>query len=196
MANWSPLGTEVPLPGMPEWTTQTSEIAPPPVLNPTPAAVAAFARKIVKAPGSGCWYWTGSISKPDGYGRITWQHHGVTRTLSAHRFALLVSGIVVGDGEIAEHECNEPLCVRVGDGHLRVTTQAENIQSARDRGRHKGRQLVVDSRQRYARSLRIRAALLHGWDANAVATALQGGADAEQLLLDLEPDNVIKAEEP
>ncbi len=182
----TPLAVQPLLPGMPEPEPAAPATYDAKALHPTAAAIAAFHRKIVKAPGRGCWYWTGSISKPDGYGRITWQHQGRTRTLSAHRFALLVSGVALGDCDVAEHECNEPLCVRVGDGHLRVTSQAENIQSARDRGRHHGRQRVVDSRQRYARSIRLRAALQHGWNAQAVAAALEPPSDSNQLHFDFE----------
>ncbi|MGV0412252.1 hypothetical protein [uncultured Corynebacterium sp.] len=68
---------------------------------------------VVKSP-QGCWLWVGSISSPDGYGRFTWQRGNRQRTVAAHRFALLITGESFGPGEVAEHECNEPLCVRVG----------------------------------------------------------------------------------
>src|SRR5699024_3983242 len=80
-------------------------------LSPTQAAIARFWSRVVRSPD--CWIWTGaisgSVSDGDGYGRITWRRDGVSRTMSAHRFALLLA---YGDGTanvVAEHRCYEPL---------------------------------------------------------------------------------------
>jgi hypothetical protein len=77
---------------------------------------------------SGCHLWTGSHDR-DGYGYF-WDG----RTVKAHRFALeLALGPLAG--ATALHDCDTPACVRVGPGHLRVGTQAENIADRTAKGR-------------------------------------------------------------
>jgi hypothetical protein len=133
-----------------------------------------FWNTVVKGPGSSCWIWCGAVSSPDGYGRFTWQHGSVRRTLSAHRVALLLERGELPNDMVGEHCCCEPLCVRVDPQHLRVTSQSANIAHAVRLGRHAGGRPVVDSADRYARSLRVRAAVSAGWDEAALRSA-QGG---------------------
>lgn len=142
-------------------------------------AVARFWRHVVKSPS--CWFWTGAISSPDGYGRFTWQRNGRTRSLSAHRVALLVSGYPLDAGSVGDHECNEPLCVRVGAGHVRVATQAENIGYAVSLGRHRGNRPAVVSTNRVERSRKIRAALANGWDETRFLRAVSQCGDEPTL---------------
>lgn len=143
-----------------------------PYLRVTPDAVSHFWRQVVKGPGEHCWIWVGAISTPDGYGRISWQVDGQRRTLSSHRFALLLDhDDVLPDGVVGEHSCCEPLCVRVGDEHLRLTTQSANISYAVARGRHNSNKKVVDSDQRAGRSFRVRAAVKDGWNLRALRVA-------------------------
>lgn len=121
-----------------------------------------FTKNVIKT--SHCWVWTGAISSPDGYGRFTIQRNNKQRTIPVHRFALLVAGYSL-DGFVGEHECNEPLCVRVGEGHLRVSTQAENLAYAVSLGRHQGN--VPTSRfsgDRVSRSRAVRQLALEGWN--------------------------------
>ena len=129
-------GVEVPLPGL-------ELLAPAPVpsgarrrsrpysatLPPTQAAIDAFFSRVVKAPGNGCWFHIAAISGIDGYTRLTWRSDGVSRTESGHRFALLLAG-QLADGVVAEHRCNEPLCVRVDPGHVVASTQSANLRYA------------------------------------------------------------------
>lgn len=70
----------------------------------------------------GCWLW---IPKPDvsGYGRF--RLNG--KILYAHRVALVLAGVPLPEGLYGCHGCNNKICVRVGDGHLRADTQSENI---------------------------------------------------------------------
>lgn len=129
-----------------------------------------------------CWYWVGAISIPDGYGRFTWQRDGVQRTLAAHRFSLLASGQNI-EGQVAEHHCNEPLCVRVGGKHVFASTQAANVAYAVRLGRHRGNLRTVSEGQGgAARSLRIRGALSEGWDQEAYLRAVTE-VDQDQSLL-------------
>ena len=146
------------------------------------AVIESFFRHVVKSP-HGCWLWTGSISSPDGYGRFTWQRDSRQRTISAHRFALLASGVEFGPGEVAEHECNEPLCVRPGPGHVRKTTQRENLAYAVELGRHTGNRVaVIALSSRVERSRRVREALADGWDEDKYRAAIFGVSGDQQTL--------------
>jgi len=98
--------------------------------------VARFWAKVTRTPG--CWWWGGAVSHPDGYGRITWTQDGVRRTLSAHRFALLLELGALGHDTFVEHYCNETLCVRVDQRHIRPGTQSANLRYAVSLGRHRG----------------------------------------------------------
>ena len=60
-------------------------------LRPDEKAICRFWSNVVCGPGSACWLWVGPISTPDGYGRFSWQVGGHRRTVSAHRFALMIS---------------------------------------------------------------------------------------------------------
>lgn len=135
-------------------------------LDPTPAAVDRFWSHVVKAPGRGCWVWVAAISSPDGYGRITWRSSGRSRTLSAHRFALVLEHGEAAAGAVAEHRCNEPLCVRTNDDHVILSTQSANLAYAVSCGRAIGNQppVLADGRSRVQRSRDVRAAVVNGWN--------------------------------
>lgn len=137
-------------------------------LPPTQAAIGAFWSRVVKAPGAGCWIWTGAVS--DGYGRISWRSGGVSRTEYAHRFALVIAGGLAG-GAIGEHRCNEPLCVRVDPAHLISSTQSANLLYAVACGRTGIIRSLAQRRDRQARALAVRDAVTDGWDAGAYARA-------------------------
>ncbi len=49
---------------------------------------------------------------------------GERRTLSAHRFALLLAAGTLDHQTFGEHHCNETLCVRVDPTHLHPGTQS------------------------------------------------------------------------
>lgn len=167
---------DVPLPGLelpPRGSSSTPSSRSRPyssTLPPTPAAIRAFSSRVVKAPGQGCWLWTGAISAGDGYGRITWRHGATSRTESAHRFALLIADQLT-DGVVGEHRCNEPLCVRVDEGHLIASTQAANLRYAVACGRTGIIRTLLYRQDRHARSLAVRAAVADGWNAVAYTRA-------------------------
>ncbi|MCS5480604.1 hypothetical protein NYP18_13180 [Corynebacterium sp. YIM 101645] len=131
-----------------------------------------FWRHVVRGEGEQCWIWVGAISSPDGYGRFTWQIDRRRRTVSAHRVALMIAhgGELPGD-LVGEHFCCEPLCVRVADDHLRLTTQATNLARAVALGRHSSNRQVVASYDRAQRSYRVREAVLEGWNETALRAA-------------------------
>lgn len=172
-ADWA---LDVPLPG---FDFVPSPGPPTPVrhsrpysstLPPTQAAIDAFWSRIVKAPGEGCWFHLAAISGVDGYTRLSWRRDGISRTESGHRFALLLAG-QLHDGVVAEHRCNEPLCVRVDPGHVIASTQTANLRYAVACGRAGAIRNPDQHTDRHARSLAVRDALRRGWDPEAYARA-------------------------
>lgn len=131
---------------------------------------------------SRCWYWTGAISTPDGYGRVNWRRNNRQRTLSAHRFALMLSHPALSDQVVGAHRCNMPLCVRVDAAHVGIESQSANIAYAVTLGRHRGPhpQSVIN---RAALSLGVREYLLGGGDPDRVPftsdTTMVGSSDNE-----------------
>lgn len=102
---------------------------------------------------------------------ITWRRGGISRTMSAHRFALLVAYGDSSAGTVGEHRCNEPLCVRVDDAHLIPSTQTANLLYAVACGRAGAHRVSGDGRTRAERSRAVRAAVSGGWDPEAYARA-------------------------
>nr|WP_094713581.1 hypothetical protein [Rhodococcus sp. 06-418-1B] len=132
-----------------------------------------FWKKVVTTPT--CFYWRGSVSFPDGYGRFTFTDGDTPRTLSAHRVALLLAYGDLADGIVGEHDCDETLCVRVADGHLKRGTQSANLAHAVAAGRHLGPTPAGgDPRGRYGRAVAIRDAVAHGYDPDLLHAALAG----------------------
>jgi len=126
--------------------------------------------KVTRTPE--CWWWCGAVSNPDGYGRITWTQDGTRRSLSAHRFALLLYLGRLDHDTFVEHYCNETLCVRVDAQHIRPGTQSANLRYAVALGRHRGSLPGAgDPRGRHARALAIRTALATGYDPVTLADA-------------------------
>lgn len=164
----------------PAVSTSRVPVIPDPDLPLTQRAQRRFWQRVVRGEGDQCWIWVGAISSPDGYGRFTWQHNRRRRTVSAHRVALMIAhnGELPAD-LVGEHYCCEPLCVRVGVGHLRLTTQAINLARAVALGRHVSNHEVVASYDRAARSFRVRDAVLGGWNEQALRAA-QGGIPAPE----------------
>lgn len=155
-------GLSVPCPSTSKQTRSNTIVSYDGNLDFTERDVERFTKNVIKT--SHCWVWTGAISSPDGYGRFTIQRNNKQRTIPAHRFALLAAGYSL-TGFVGEHECNEPLCVRVGAGHLRVSTQSENLAYAVALGRHQGNMPTSRfSSDRVSRSRAVRQLALDGWD--------------------------------
>jgi len=94
------------------------------------------------------------------------------RTLSAHRFALLLAAGTLDHHTFGEHHCNETLCVRVAPTHLHPGTQSANLRYAVSLGRHRGcLPTNIDPRGRHGRAHAIRAALTGGYDPLRLAAA-------------------------
>jgi len=173
------------LPGLEFLTPPPAAAAEPETVPaPSPATIARYWSKVVKTPT--CWWWTGAISSPDGYGRITYSTNGVPGTLSAHRFALLLTNGELPATMVCEHGCNETLCVRVDPEHAHAGTQTVNLRYAVSLGRHRGsRPGNIDPRGHYHRALAIRAALADGYDPIRLAHAREDALIATAPLFDL-----------
>lgn len=86
--------------------------------------VARYRAKVVVVDCSDCRWWTGAVSGR-GHGRF-WLAPG--RVVVAHRFAFaLVHGVaVLAAVEVLGHRCDNPLCQRVGPGHVVPSSYVEN----------------------------------------------------------------------
>lgn len=145
------------------------------------AEIARFKSHVVCGPAaSDCDIWTGAIGA-DGYGRFYLTRDGVGLCVRPHRYALAMACGAVAAGVLGLHECDNPVCVKVAaDGeieHVVAGSQGDNMERMSKMRRGGGRYLVRrgDSRNaRRARSVALREAVQHGWDAAAVEAALLG----------------------
>lgn len=118
-----------------------------------PGVVARFVARIVTVPGSECSWWTGAVSGR-GHGRF-WLAPG--RVMIAHRFAFaMVCGVdALAKTRILGHRCDNPLCQRIGPGHVVASSAVQNRREWASRRRLAGNPLN-DPRgpRRRARALR------------------------------------------
>lgn len=125
---------------------------------------------------SDCDIWTGAIGS-DGYGRFRVNRGGYVFSLRPNRYALALADGKLSAGVLALHECDNPICVRVGDRHVIPGTQSENISRMvrMSRGGGPGGCRHGDLRDvRRERSVALRDAVRGGWDDDAVEAALIG----------------------
>ena len=87
-----------------------------------PATVQRFRSKVVQVPGSHCLWWTGAVSGR-GHGRFWFG-----RVVIAHRFAFALASSVeaLDQVRVLGHRCDNPLCQRVGPGHVVASSAAQN----------------------------------------------------------------------
>jgi len=107
-----------------------------------------------------CHVWMGAVGS-DGYGRlaINNQQDGA-RVLTPHQVAARLGFGPIPEGATLLHHCEVRLCCRYDTGHVRVGTQAENMQDAVRRGRAVGpRPGRTDLRGKVGASRAIQAAL-------------------------------------
>lgn len=157
---------------------------PEPLAVGGPSEVARFDSFVVRGPfESSCAIWTGAVAD-DGYGRFWLMRGGKQRVVRPHRYALARAlGAPLGDDVTALHMCDNPICVHVTlSGAERVRhvvdgTQSVNLLEMAAKGRGGGRRqrglwFGPDRAARAARSRRLREAVRHGWDEDAVQSAL------------------------
>ena len=83
-----------------------------------PDELARFWSKVNKS--DSCWLWTGSLARK-GYGLFfLWP-----KSMPAHRFAFQMVNRALMPGEVVDHLCNNPSCVR--PAHLEGVSQGKNI---------------------------------------------------------------------
>lgn len=92
-----------------------------------PASDALFQAKIKSDP-SGCWLWTGFLSKL-GYGELT--RHG--KKAAAHRVAYTIWIAEIPDGMHVLHKCDVPACCN--PEHLFLGAHADNMRDMAQKGR-------------------------------------------------------------
>ncbi|MBB4138071.1 hypothetical protein [Gordonia humi] len=139
--------------------------------------IARFATYCVPGPREGsCTIYTGAIGD-DGYGRFWVGRAGGPSVVRAQRFAYAAVYGWIDGGVVAMHECDNPICVRAGAGHVVPGTQADNLAHMAHRGRGGGSGYGrggtgLDRQARRARALALRDAVAAGWDDRAVQAAL------------------------
>jgi hypothetical protein len=147
-----------------------------------PTTVERFRGKVARVPGSACSWFTGAITGR-GHGRF-WlaarERRGVV--VVAHRFAWAVA-VGVDDLQsrpVLAHGCDNPLCQRIGPGHVQPSTAARNRAEFLMRRETVGSPLR-DARGSLGRALELRAALLDQRPGALAAAQARGmGADAAQ----------------
>ncbi len=78
-----------------------------------------------------CWPWTGRTNNK-GYGQAP-----MKVDVLAHRaIAVLFGGLRYGSTDVVMHTCDNPACIN--PAHLRIGTQAENLQDSSRKGRKSG----------------------------------------------------------
>ena len=144
--------------------------------------IARFTSHVVCGPtASDCNIWTGAIGA-DGYGRYYLIRQGMGLCVRPHRYALAMACGALAAGVLGLHECDNPVCVKIAadtdpQQHVVSGSQGDNMERMarmrRGGGRHAARRF--DSRGvRRERSVALRDAVRHGWDAAAVQAALLG----------------------
>ena len=93
-----------------------------------------FWAKVDKSAGpSGCWLYMG-FRKWDGYGWLQRYVGGKPRSLTAHRYAWILTHGEPEKGLSIMHECDNPPCCN--PAHLRLGTHKDNMADCRRKGRH------------------------------------------------------------
>lgn len=96
-------------------------------------AVDGFWAKVNKAAGPmGCWVYTG-FRKWDGYGWLQRHVGGIPRSLTAHRYAWILTHGEPPAGAHIMHKCDNPPCCN--PAHLQLGTHDENMKDMAAKGR-------------------------------------------------------------
>lgn len=142
---------------------------------------------VVKGPAENdCWIWTGAIAD-DGYGRFWTSTPDGQKVIRPHRYAVeQVTGENLTPSTITRHACDLPICVHADLNematHLTVGDLDANSldRMIRNRVRNGHDTLTGTGMARKARAERMRALRdhirAHGYDADAVRTAIAGAA--------------------
>lgn len=132
--------------------------------------VARFRSRVVHT--DACAIWLGALGS-DGYGRFALRTGGRQRTVTPHQVAAVLAWGPLAAGATLLHDCDVRLCVRTEPGHVRVASQAENMQQAVRRGRSRGpRPGLVDVRGYVGQARAVQDALRASPDRSSAGLAL------------------------
>lgn len=151
--------------------------------------LARFRKYCVSGPGESCCIFTGAIGD-DGYGRFWVGRPTGPQVVRAHRFAVAAATGRISGTLVAMHECDNPICVRVGAGHVVEGTQSDNLAAMASKqrgggsGSHRGF-TGLDRTARHARAVAIRSAVANGWDGQRVREALGMAMPGQQSLFEM-----------
>lgn len=95
----------------------------------------------------GCHLWKGKLNA-EGRGRFS--ANGLTDY--AYRWAVVFAGTMLRQGDVVDHLCNNPTCVRLS--HLRVTDHEGNMKHMVETGNHGSAKLQPDEVREIRRRLR------------------------------------------
>lgn len=100
----------------------------------TPKIVTRFVCKVKQGTESECWPWQ-AARFPTGYGQFNAGRdaYGTQDTRYAHRIAFQLATGIDPVGKVVMHACDNPPCCN--PAHLRLGTQADNLQDASRKGR-------------------------------------------------------------
>ena len=121
-----------------------------------------FWKKVQKEPNSGCWLWTGAVSK--GYGHMRADDQGM---IGAHRASWVIHCGEIPDGIGVLHHCDTPLCVN--PRHLFLGTPQDNSDDASMKGRMRRGDNHPSSVLCAGYVQEIRALRRHGWSQESIA---------------------------
>lgn len=141
--------------------------------------LARFEAKYLPEPNSGCWLWTGSITR-HGYGNFNYPDGTL-----AHRAAFSLLRGPIPPGMAVCHRCDMPACVN--PEHLFIGTHAENMQDMFRKGRRVGKVGMPGARHwnaklsaedvaaiRASRAPQLETAARYGISRNYVSRLCQG----------------------
>lgn len=83
--------------------------------------------------GVGCWEWTGSTDRKEGYGYVHLGGHEVRRPMKAHRLSWEIHNGPIPEGQWVLHHCDNPKCVK--PAHLFLGNRTDNMRDAARKGR-------------------------------------------------------------
>ena len=112
-------------------------------------------------PTSACDIWVGAVGS-DGYGKFSVRDAvDGERIVTPHHVAAALAFGPVPLGATLMHDCDVRVCVATRPGHVRISTQGENMRQAARRGRAVGpRPGLVDVRGKVGAARAVQAAVL------------------------------------
>lgn len=151
-----------------------------------PRTIARFRTKIQVVAGSECWWWDSAVSGR-GHGRFWLAAPGCRDVVViAHRFAwaLEFGADALDQVPVLGRRCDNPLCQRIGDGHVMASTHWDNRQEW-TRRRHTIGGPLRDTRGARGRARALRDAVRRDASPGSLAAAAAEGLrfDTAQLPL-------------